>query len=171
MNLNPYLGIERHRLSNRRLKEAARAEALREEEARAAEEARRFLAARSGLTPEEWDARELELRERERERRELERDAAAQKQREFAGRFMPKGARLPDAQAVVNALTEAHAGGPPVSLAALLVESGSAPDLASAVTQTKQRHGREVVELLRALSWTQTRRSAGILWVPPEPVH
>ena len=49
----------------------------------------------------------------------------------------------------------------------MLVEAGSAPDLAAAVTQSKTRYGREVVECLRALSWTQKRRGAGILWEPP----
>ena len=167
MNANPFLASERLRLSTRRLKEAARAEALREEEAREAESARRAVNAASGLTPEEWTAHQRAVSER----RELERDAAEQAQREFAGRFMRKGARLPDAQAVVNALTEAHAGGPRVSLPAMLVEAGSVPDLASAVTQAKTRYGREVVECLRALSWTQKRRGAGILWEPPEPVQ
>ena len=53
----------------------------------------------------------------------------------------------------------------------MLVEAGSAPDLAAAVTQSKTRYGREIVECLRALSWTQKRRGAGILWEPPEPVQ
>ena len=173
-NLNTmYVAEARRRLSVRRQKEAARAQVLAEEKRRKqvqqvlASVARRDKAIEdSGLTPEQYAERERA----ERERREQEQAAAEQRQRDFCAGFVAKGAQLPTPQDVANAMTAAHAGGAPVSLAALLVESGSARDIEAGVRQCKQKHGRAIVPLLRELHWTQTRRGAGVLWVPPDPV-
>ena len=157
---NPYLASERAKLRRKLQRDSARALAHFElQDAMYASEAAAF-----GRTPEEHAAHMRKVQER----RDKKKEGDAQIQREFAARFMPKGARLPSPQAVANALTEAHAGGRPVSLAAMLVEAGSAPEIESAQTQTKELHGRAVAECLHALSWEQTRRSAGILWKPPD---
>ena len=157
---NPYLASERAKLRRKLQRDNARALAHFElQDAMYASEAAAF-----GRTPEEHAAHMRKVQER----RDKEREGDEQAQRDFAGRFMPKGARLPDAQAVANALTEAHAGGPPVGLAVMLVEAGSSPDIESALTQTRELHGRAVADCLRDLHWEQTRRSRGILWKPPD---
>ncbi len=160
MSDNPYLDSERHRLHVRTLRAEARDVARAEQEARLKAQSDAALIA----APEHVKARLGELSAR----RGQAHEADEQAQREFAARFMRAGAHLPDAQAVANALTEAHAGGPPVGFWDMLIEAGSAHDRASALTQASSQHGRAVVDCLRALSWTQTRRSRGILWKPPE---
>ena len=169
-----YVGIERQRLSVLRQKEAARAQVLAEEKRRnlvqqvlAATERRLKAIEDSGLSPEQLD----ELQHAQRKRREQGQASAERRHRDFCAGFVAKGALLPTPQDVANALTAALSGGALVSLAALLVESGSARDIGSAVRLCKQRHGRAVVAHLRELHWVQTRRSAGILWEPPDAVR
>ena len=103
---NPYLDSERHRLRVKQLRANARAMAQFEQE----DAVHAATAAAFGITPEELTARLCKIQNR----RDKDLEVDEQAQRDFAGRFMPKGARLPDAQAVANALTEAHADGRPV---------------------------------------------------------
>ena len=116
----------------------AREKLQRAQERRAAERWAKFWAAaaerktqlelafkKSGCeTWEEFD----ELQMDERERVELERAEREQRQRDYCAGFVAKPTGLPNAQELANALTSVHAGGRPVRLPALLIESGRTDD-------------------------------------------
>ena len=70
----------------------------------------------------------LELQRAEGEARELERAESEQRQRDYCAGFVAKPTGLPNAQELANALTSIHAGGRPVRLPALLIESGRTDD-------------------------------------------
>ena len=110
----------------------------------------------------------LELQRAEREARELEQAEREQRQRDYCAGFVETPAGLPNAQELANALTSIHAGGRPVRLPALLIESGRTDDRAEAVRLCKTQLGRDLAEALRELHWYR-RRVRGIFeWVPPE---
>ena len=110
----------------------------------------------------------LELQRAEGEARELERAEREQRQQDYCAGFVAKPTGLPNAQELANALTSVHAGGRPVRLPALLIESGRTDDRDEAVRLCKTRLGWDLAEALRELHWYR-RRVRGIFeWVPPE---
>ena len=109
-----------------------------------------------------------ELQQVEQEARELERAESEQRQRDYCAGFVAKPTGLPNAQELANALTSVHAGGRPVRLPALLIESGRTDDRAEAVRLCKTRLGRDLTEALRQLHWRRRPARGVFEWVPPE---
>ena len=156
----------------------AREKLQRAQERRAAERWAKFWAAaaerktqlelafkKSGCeTWEEFD----ELQMDERERVELERAESEQRQRDYCAGFVAKPTGLPNAPELANALTSVHAGGRPVRLPALLIESRRTDDRAEAVRLCKTRLGWDLAEALRELHWYKRRVHGVFEWVPPE---
>ena len=110
----------------------------------------------------------LELQQVEQEARKLEQADRERIQRDYCAGFVAKPTGLPNAQELANALTSVHAGGRPVRLPALLIESGRTDDHTEAVRLCKTQLGRDLTEALRQLHW-QRRPARGVFeWVPPE---
>ena len=109
-----------------------------------------------------------ELQMDESERAELEQAEREQRQRDYCAGFVAKPAGLPNAQELANALTSIHAGGRPVRLPALLIESGRTDDRAEAVRLCKTQLGRDLTEALRQLHWRRRRAGGVAQWIPPE---
>ena len=109
-----------------------------------------------------------ELQQVDQEARELEQADRERIQRDYCAGFVTKPAGLPDAQELANALTSVHAGGRPVRLPALLIESGRTDDRAEAVRLCKTQLGRDLTEALRHLHWRRRPARGVFEWVPPE---
>ena len=110
----------------------------------------------------------LELQRAEREARELEQAEREQRQRDYCAGFVAKPTGLPNAQELANALTSVHAGGRPVRLPALLIESGRTDDRDEAVWLCKTQLGRDLADCLRQLHWRRRRVRGVFEWIPPE---
>ena len=124
----------------------------------------------SGLTPEEYDARQSERLATRQAQRAADRRAAEateQKRLAFVLETVNLDQRLPDAGAVALALSRRHDGGRPVKLAALMVEAGMAETTEDAVPLCRQLQGQDLAEALRSLGWVRRWRSGVLMWKPP----
>ena len=98
----------------------------------------------------------------------LEAAESEQRQRDYCAGFVEKPTGLPNAQELANALTSVHAGGRPVRLPALLIESGRTDDRTEAVWLCKTQLGQDLADCLRELHWRRRRVGGVFEWVPPE---